>query len=95
MIDVAHRRALLSPQDATTEGARLLRAALRKQSFAGIARRLHCDAGSVRLWAREETRPGLVLRARASEVLDIQEASWDEPRSVDLYTDGEPETTKR
>lgn len=94
-LSVAWRRALLLPQEATTEGVRLLRDLLRRHSFAALARRMRCDEGSVRAWAREESKPGLILRARGVDVLGISERAWDDPRSSDLYAGSEPETTKR
>jgi transcriptional regulator with XRE-family HTH domain len=75
---MAAPRALLLPDEATSEGARLLRAILRRQTFGAIARRLGCDESLVRRWAREERRPSRVLRLRAADVLGIPGASWDE-----------------
>lgn len=91
---MAQRRALLLPRDATNEGSRLLRELLRRKTFGAIARRLRCDERSVRSWAREEAKPGLVLRARAGELLEIADAAWDEPPSSDVYAAEDPATTK-
>src|SRR5688572_25601704 len=92
---VARRRALLLPRDATNEGSRRLRELLRKHTYAALARRLRCDEGTVRRVARELGKPGLLLRARAYEVLGITEPSWDEAPSSDVYAGEEPETTRR
>ena len=72
-------RALLAPCDATNEGTRRLRELLRRQTFGAISRRLKCNERSVRHWAREEAKPGLLLRARVEEVLGIPAAAWDQP----------------
>lgn len=90
----ATTRALLRAEDAQTEGVRLLRQIVRKHTFGWIAHKLRCDERSVRIWAREEGRPGLVLRARAEDLLGIPSSSWDEPASADVYAK-DPPTARR
>lgn len=71
-------RALLLPSEATTEGVRILRELLRRQTSRAVARRVGVPHSTVLRWAREEFRPLLPQRARAVAALGIPEAAWDE-----------------
>lgn len=89
-------RELLRPTDATNEGARRLRELLRRRTFGALAKQLRCDERAVRMWAREEAKPSLLLRARVEDVLGIGANTWDEPPGSDVYTAGrDPPTARR
>ena len=90
---MALRRDLLDPKEATNDGSRLLRLLLKEHTAGAIARRMRCDERTIRMWAREESKPGLVLRARGRKVLDIDETAWDEP--PDTYVAGDPKTDRK
>jgi hypothetical protein len=93
---VARRRSPLPPEEAKSEGSRLLREILRRQTFGAIARRCRCDEGAIRHYARDERKPNIVMRDRMVQQLGIAFESWDEPASKDLYAVGEdPATTRR
>jgi len=79
---VARPRLLLYPAAASTEGVRLLRILLMRQTFGAVARRVGCHAGLVRRWAREECRPSWQWRVVVEAVAGIQAAAWDDaPRA--------------
>jgi hypothetical protein len=71
-------RVALRPIEAKTEGVRLLRVILQRQTFGAVARRVGVDDSAVRAWALEIRRPLSVARWRAEEVLSIPFDAWDE-----------------
>ncbi len=92
---MARRRSKLEAADATSEGSRQLRSLLVRQTFGAVARRLVCDEGAVRHYARETRKPSHEMRVRIFDVLAIPYDSWDEPPSSDLYAGADPSTTRR
>ena len=68
----------LPPDEAKSEGERLLRIALSRQTYRAMARRLCVDERAVRRWARGHGKPSRGQRQRAFEVLGIPVQSWDE-----------------
>lgn len=75
-------RVPLRPSDATTEGVRLLRVILQRQTCEAVARRLGVDRTVVFRWATGERRPLAVARFAAESVLGISFESWDEPAKL-------------
>lgn len=91
---MARRRSPLDPKATTNEGTRLLRELLTRTTFGAIARRLRCDEGTVRHYAREKHKPEGEMRGRMFDVLGIPFDSWDQPPSSDVYA-VDPATTRR
>jgi transcriptional regulator with XRE-family HTH domain len=89
------RRAGLKPGEATTEGARRLRALCERQTFSAVARRARCDESAIRRYAREIRSPLPEIRARLEDVFGIPAGAWDEPAKPDTYDADEPSTAKR
>jgi hypothetical protein len=92
---VARRRSKLEPSGATNEGARQLRELLVRQTFGALARRLRCDEGAVRHYAREKRKPNDGMRERIFTTFGIPYDAWDKPPSSDLYAGADPVTTRR
>lgn len=88
-------RELLRPADATNDGSRRVRELLRRRTFGAIAKQLRCDERAVRMWAREDTKPSLVLRARIEDVFAIPASAWDEEPTPDVYAAGKDPPTAR
>lgn len=87
-------RTIHRAEDATTEGMRLLRIVLRRQTAARLAKRLACTDAAIRLWARGARTPGATMRDVLERELDIAAEAWELEPTVDAY-DADPATGKK